>query len=630
MTQRVREHLPDSITGYSVSAEAVKDADLLRINASASRPEVAIAVVNAYATTYQDYNLEMNRSDATSVRDFIENQLKIVGDRLDTSERNLEAYKKDNKFVDLTSDIGAKVAQASNAEAKLAEIGTDEQAKQATLAHLQDLIDQQQSGMSAKLEGISSPLVTNLKGNLNELEIEKTNLLIQGYTEQSPRIQNLDKQITDVRQQLSTESQHLIEQQGFLDPVGQLSDLVNQVYGVQTDLVTLRAEEASYKSALANYEVMLQGLPETERQMAHLTRDVETDQTIYTLLSQRYEEARIQEVSRVSSIRIVDLAQGAGRIKPNVQSNILFGFFLALGLAIGCAFVVDYTDTSIRSPEGLERQGLSVLANVPLLARDRRAKAAGITSHLLTHTSPESSGAEAFRMLRTSIQFASIDKPIRSIMVTSSGPLEGKSTVAVNLATVLAQAGFRTLLIDADLRRPMLHRVFDQKRKPGFTDLILSGGSSTEGVVFSTPVDRLFCLPSGFTPPSPADVLSSSAAENLLQKLQQQYDYIVLDSPPSLIAADAAILAGKADATILVVRAGRTSLEAIQQTEKLVRQAGGRFLGAVLNCVRYTRRRGYYYYYHYYRYRYTHQPTTPARTTETTAGPSSPGPNQPA
>ncbi|MCX6842424.1 MAG: CpsD/CapB family tyrosine-protein kinase [candidate division WOR-3 bacterium] len=243
-----------------------------------------------------------------------------------------------------------------------------------------------------------------------------------------------------------------------------------------------------------------------------------------------------------------------------------------------------------------------------------------MTSHLITHTDVESSGAEAFRVLRTGLAFASAERPLRTIAVTSPGPSEGKSTIAVNLASVLAQAGSRVLLVDADLRHPVLHTAFKRKKKPGLSDLIISN-SSPDQAIFATGLDGLFCLPCGTIPPSPADLLTLNATRVLLKRLAGEYDHVVIDTPPVLVAADSQIIGALADATIMVVRAGRTALAAIEHARTAMLGGGAHLIGLVLNDVNRSGRYGRYYYYYYkYHYRYSHHTpdATPAGEGSTT------------
>jgi capsular exopolysaccharide synthesis family protein len=230
-----------------------------------------------------------------------------------------------------------------------------------------------------------------------------------------------------------------------------------------------------------------------------------------------------------------------------------------------------------------------------------------VTSHLITHTDVESSGAEAFRMLRTGLAFANAERKMHTIAVTSSGPSEGKSTIAVNLASVLAQGGARVLVVDADMRHPVLHTVFKHAKKPGLSDLIIFH-SDPAAAIFPTGLEGLYCLPCGTIPPSPADLLTLDATRALLERLEGEYDYVVIDTPPVLVAADTPIIGALADTSILVVRAGKTALEALEDARGTLLNGGAHLSGLVVNDVN---RAGRYGRYHYYKYHYRYAKHTP-------------------
>jgi tyrosine-protein kinase Etk/Wzc len=589
----------------------VRETDIIQLRASASSPAGAAALANAYLRAYQDYNLEQNRTDVTAIRQFIEGQLGVVRARLDSSERRLEAFKQKSHVVDLDAETKGIITQQSDLAVTWHQAQTEAEGIDAQLAHVRTRVARDSRNVGGQLENISSPLVSSLKANLDQLEVEKANLFIQGFSENSTRIQNLTRQIADTRQQLAAEAEKLVNQKDFLDPVSGLKALYESQLTLETDLAATRAREGVLAAAMTGYDGALSRLPQAEREFAQLSRDVETDRRVYSLLSERYEEARIQEVGRIPAIRTVDSAHGARKVKPNIPANVMLGLMLGVALALGAGLGVEYFDTSVHSPRDLERRGLSVLAGIPALTDRKLRLAAGsatgrVASHLISSTDSGSSAAEAFRMLRTSMQFAGLDRPMHTIVVTSPGPAEGKSTVATNLATVLAQSGHRTLLLDADLRRPVLHSVFHRRKKPGFTDMVLLGNPDRDAI-FPTGVENLSCLPSGTIPPGPADVLNSSATAALLARLGAEYDYVVIDSPPVLVAADTAILTAKADATILVVRAGKTSTEAIEHARQVLHQAGARVAGFVVNGIKHAGRYGRDSYY-YYKYRYTREP----------------------
>ena len=609
MAESVAAHLPDPtmIFAAAVSTRPVKDADIIQVVVSAPSRIAAVTVANAYVETYQKYDLDLSRLDVTGIRQFIEDQLAVVGARLDSSERSMAEFKAAHELTSIDAETGALVGQQSGLAAQYQQAVIDDKASQAELAQIQSRIALEGKGM-ADVDAMSSPLVSSLKGTLNQLEIEKTNLIIQGFGENTERIQGLDRQIDSTRARLRTESEALIAQQGFTDPVGHLSSLFEQALTINIGLVSSNARQAALAKAISHSDDELARLPEAERLLAGLTRDVETGRNVHSLLSQRFEEARIQEVGRISSVRIIDLAYGAGQTKPNVRSSLSFGLLLALALALGSVFAAEYLDTSVHGQRELERRGYSVLGSIPQLSttgRRMRDRDGEVTSHLITHTDVESSGAEAFRMLRTALAFAGAEHPLHTIAVTSPGPSEGKSTVSVNLASVLAQAGSRVLLIDADLRHPMLHTVFKHKKKPGLSDLIISS-SSPEEAIFASGLDGLFCLPCGTIPPSPADLLTLNAFRALLKRFTSEYDCVVIDTPPVLVAADSPIIGALVDATIMVVRSGRTALEALDHARAAMLGGGAHLSGLVLNDVNRQGRYGRYYYYYYkYHYKYS-------------------------
>jgi tyrosine-protein kinase Etk/Wzc len=623
LAEKVAEGMPDSMKlpagalQSMVAARQRGQTDIIELVATGPSRASAITAANAYLETYQRYDQDQNRVEVSATRKFIEDQLAVVGPRLDTSERSLEEFKTSHQMANLDAETQALIGQQSSVAAAYQQMDAEIRSNEAQLQYVQSQIDQAGEGMAGKLEGISSPVITSLQGSLNQLEVEKTNLVIGGFSQTSERVRDLDRQIDSTRSQLGTAMRSLITQQGFADPVGQLGARFESALTLKTGLAAAAARKDALASALSRYNARIARLPETERILAGLTRDAETGRRVHTLLSERYEETRIQEAGRLPSVKIIDRAQGAGQTAPDVQRSLSFGLMLALALALGSVWGAEYLDSSIHGPRELERRGYSVLGSVPqLLLGGRRRRNGGLTSHLITHTDVESSGAEAFRMLRTGLAFANAERRMRVIAVTSPGPSEGKSTIAVNLASVLAQAGSQVLLVDADMRHPVLHSVFEHANQPGLSDLVATGGDLFQAI-FPTPLDGLSCLPCGTMPPSPADLLTLKATRALLERLAGEYDYVVIDTPPVLVAADAPIIGALADTSIMIVRAGRTALDALEDAIGAMLNSGAHLSGLVVNDVERSRRYGGYYYYgNKYRKRYANHkadvvPTAP-------------------
>jgi polysaccharide biosynthesis transport protein len=613
LAEKVAERMPDSMKLSAgelqsmVTARPVRQTDIIELVATAPSRAAATAAANAYLGAYQQYDLDQSRSEVTATRQFIEGQLAVAGPRLDSFERSLEQYKTSHRLTDLNEETRALIDQQAGVAAQLQQTDAEIQASQAQLAQVQSQIEQAGEGAADKLQGIGSPLISSLQNSLNQLEVEKANLMIGGFSQASQRVRDLDRQIDSTRAQLGTAMKSLITQQGFVDPVGQLGARFESALTLSTGLTAAGARKAALTSVLSGYDAALARLPETERVLAGLTRDAETGRRVHSLLSERYEEARIQEAGRVASVRLIDPARGAAQTQPDVHRSLPLGLTLALGLALGSVWLAERIDNSIRSPRELERRGYAVLASVPQLlsgGQRRRGRNGGVTSHLITHTDVESSGAEAFRMLRTGLAFANAERKMHTIAVTSPGPSEGKSTVSVNLASVLAQAGARVLVVDADMRHPTLHTVFKHAKKPGLSDLIIFG-SDPATAIFPTELKGLYCLPCGTILPSPADLLVLDATRALLERLEGEYDYVVIDTPPVLVAADTPIIGALADTSILVVRAGKTASEAVEDARGALLNGGAFLSGLVVNDVKHSDRYGRNYYYYKYRSRYT-------------------------
>ena len=614
MAERVAKRLPDSIAlqPQSLQSMVVPKAPggaVVEVSATASSRDLAVTVANAYVEAYRDYDSVESKRDIAAVREFIEAQLGPIGDSLEHAERRLQEFRAERKLLagidaETQSLLGRQSALAAQYQQEL----LDAEVIRAELAQVQGQIQREGSSI-ADVGGMASPRVASLRSTLSQLEVERVNLKVRGFPDSSAQIRGLDRRIDSTRAQLKTEAHAFLSRQGATDPVVRLGELLESVLDLNTRLAVSKAKQEALAGIKASYDAELASLPEHARTEARLVLEAETRRRQRALFAERREQVRIQEAGRTSSVRPLDRALNAWPVGTNVRSRLSFGLFLALALALGSVWTAEYLDTSIHGQRELERRGYSVLGTIPQLISPSRRRDTGVTSHLITHTDVESSGAEAFRMLRTALAFATAERKVRTIAVTSPGPSEGKSTVAVNLASVLAQAGSRVLLVDADLRHPTLHTVFRRNKKPGVSDLVILS-SSPDRAVFATGLDGLFCLPCGTVPPSPADLLTLTATGKLFKRLAGEYDYVVIDTPPVLVAADTPIIGTIADTTIMVVRVGRTALDALDHARAAMLNGGAHLCGLVLNDVKRSGRYGRYYYYYYkYHYHYSkHKP----------------------
>jgi capsular exopolysaccharide synthesis family protein len=305
----------------------------------------------------------------------------------------------------------------------------------------------------------------------------------------------------------------------------------------------------------------------------------------------------------VDTAVVVDKATLPSRPLPRkVSQNILLALAASLGLGVGLAFLLEYMDYTIKTPEELDAvYGMTTLGVIGVIeSKDSK----GVSKEqIVTLTAPRSPAAEAFRALRTNIQFANPGESVRSLLITSAGPLEGKTMTAANLAVSLAQDDRQVILVDTDLRKPRLHRIFEVLKEPGFTDLVVDEKGSFEDCVKPTSVANLRVLPCGTVPPNPAELLGSPRAAQVMEQLKEQADLVIYDSPPAATVTDAVVMASRVDAVLQVVWAGGTRRDLVRQGRAVLEKVGAHILGPVLNRVSLSDL-GYYSYYYYYGYYY--------------------------
>ena len=326
-----------------------------------------------------------------------------------------------------------------------------------------------------------------------------------------------------------------------------------------------------------------------------LRREHETNRELYDGLLQRMKEIGVAAGVQENTIAVIDEAlQPGGPFKPNLGRNLSIAIALGLLAGVALALILEFFDSTIRRTEDIEAlTGRPVLGLVPMVkAKQMRADnpAMHLPDRAVGHYSakhPKSSVSEAFRSLRTSLMFSTPEGMPKTILVTSPGPGDGKTTTAINLATVMAQNGSRVLLIDGDLRKPRLHRDFGKPQSPGLTNRI--AGTQSEGnetaSIFSTDVEGLFVMPSGNQAPNPAELLSSERMTRIIAMNARAFDHVIIDTAPILGLADSMVLSRLVDGVIVVASAGKTAKDNIKTSMRRLMQVRAPLLGVVLNAV---------------------------------------------
>jgi len=329
-----------------------------------------------------------------------------------------------------------------------------------------------------------------------------------------------------------------------------------------------------------------------------LKKESDSVQSLYTSMLSRAKETDISEKISASSIRVIDSAKPAeSPYKPKKLRDIVIAVLFSLFSGVGLAFLMEFFDSSIRTSDDVTTYiNLPFLGYIPSTEKEIKTDA---QKSQVCFSNPKAKVTESFRAVRTSILFASPeDKPLKTILITSSTPQEGKSFFSANLSEVFCQVNEKIILMDIDMRRPKLHKGLGVEQSPGLSDF-LTGNCNVQSIIKNTVVPNLFLIPSGTIPPNPSELLSSGKIQSLLAELKSRFNRIIIDSPPILSAADTSLLANMADGVIFVIKGSSVRMDVVQQAKDKLLKAKGKIIGVVVNNTK-PEKEDSYYYYHYY------------------------------
>ncbi len=597
----------------SLTAEPVKGTTaFIEVAVRGASPFEAAYLANTAAEVYQGQDQEFSRGEIHEVVEFLDAQLKMKEKDLKESEERLKFFQEKENIASLTGDAQETVNQVAAFEAHYNNALTELQAYKKRLEYLNQQLGEQTENLQNNIAQISNPLILKLRDELAETERKASVLTAQGVSEDYADLKMLRSKQQQIKQRLVDETQALVIS-GLMpnDPLTHAQELVGRIIEAETEMRALQARADALGKVVEAYNRRLEILPEQTLRLARLERHKKVDENLYLMMKEKYEESRISMAGQIGKVRIVDQAvQPSEPVEPSKGRNLVLGALFGIGLGVMLIMLLEFMDKSVRSVEDIERLGLSMVGIIPHFSSPRAGwlsfntngrDAANGEYCLITGNHSKSPVAEAYRTLRTNVQFSAAGRHSCAILVTSSGPAEGKSTTAANLGIAFANMGKRTLLIDADLRRPVLHRAFNLDKHCGLTKLLQSGLGGDH--FQTTGIGHLYVLTSGALPLNPSEMLGSNKMRTLLMELKQHFDVILLDSPPVIAVTDALLLAAHVDGVLLVVKAGDSHLEFVKRSMEMLHGVKARLLGAVLNNVRAGHLGSYYYYYkNYYSY----------------------------
>lgn len=606
-----------------LKVEPIKDSRLAVVRFEDADPERAERVLRTLLNLYIDQNLDDALASTSSAVEWLHGQLDKLKDDLEGSELALHRYKLTNNILSVAFDdqsnmVREEVRQLNDV---LTATRTRREVLQARRNELLKVSSENTTDLPAK-ELLDSVLLQNLRQRYVESMRERESLVAEGKGLEHPAVAALDAGLKTTRDAL-------------------LGEVRNILGAVERDMAAINQEERGLAQLFARAQKRGLELNLLEIEYNRLKRTKNNTEKLYELVLERTKESDLARVLRVNNIRIVDAPlRPRGPVRPRVVLQIVLGIISGIGLGIAAAISRALLDRTLKTPDDIERElGVTFLGLLPELEggrptayysrrqRGRRKLPIPLTSpELIVHEAPTSGVAEAARAIRTNVVFMAPDRPYQVLLVTSAGPSEGKTTVACCLAIAMAQAGQRVVLVDCDLRRPRMHRIFGVDSSLGVSTALI--GDFTNVGAAAKDVPNLTVIPAGPVPPNPAELLQSDRFKSFLAHLRTQFDRVIIDSPPIVPVTDAAVLATVVDATVLVVRAFVTTNDLARHGVRALADVGGVMAGVVLNAVDLDRHEYKYYYYSYKRDGYYTERPPGGPTDKSGKGAAPPPPSQ--
>ena len=568
---------------------------IIEVHYRSPDPQMAATVVNTLMQTYVENNFKARFESTMQASDWLQKQLVDLQMKVETSQEKLVRYQKEHEILGTDEKQNIIMEKLDELNKALTTAESERMDKESLYRLIEsgdpDAIASSAGGLSDGGTGAqsASQLLETLRGKQAELKIQAAELNTQ-FGPAYPKLTQLNNQLKEIDIQIQAE----------------MKKIASKVRGQYT---TALQRENMLHDALEKQKQEANKLNESAIQYTLLKRDVDTNRQLYEGLLQKMKEAGVSAGLKSNNFRIVDSARPPqSPIEPNIPRNLMFAVILGLASGIGLAFMLEGLDNTVRTTEQAQViSGLASLGMIPLGSKSAREgpnpkRLVIATSkeavELVTQVRPQSQMAESYRALRTSLLLSNLGAPPKVVMVTSALPQEGKTTTSINTAVVLAQKGVRVLLIDADMRRPSIHKTLGMGPHSGLSNVLTGSTPLDQAITSTTVLPNLFVLPAGTPPPNPAELLASANMRDVLAQLREQYDHIVIDTPPSLSVTDAVVLSPRADAVILVIRSGQTTKQALRRSRDVLMQVSAKVVGVLLNAVDLSSP-DYYYYYEY-------------------------------
>jgi len=617
MPQKVKQFQASIHVSYG------RDTDLIELQAEAPSAWESAILVNTWINVYRNFGRSLTHNEVSQTRAFLEAKLKEMEEKLAQSEKALTQFEKQNQVVSLSGEIQQLVGQMSSFESMYNQTKIELDALKEENAYLQRQLDQSKQFLVEDMVKVSSPVLQELQRQMATLVAEKAayeaQLISAGYsTDKDVKLAQMESRLNGVKEKIIEETKKLLQRDlSTLNPLDRSSVLITEILKNETTQKSLQAKLESLQKLIDEYNRRMVFLPDKSLKLAQLERDVQMNTKLYMMLREKYEEVKIQEANQAEWMKVVDWAvPPSSPIRPNTKLNLLLGFCFGILFGMALAYTKELLTATFRTRNDLELLGFFVIGEVPFLkpwkkyrlfsARSsnnrQTSRAREIYSHVMFYEKPEIVPLiESYRAIRTTLLLFRREKKWKTFLCTSANPEEGKSTTVTNLAITLAQNGIKTLVIDADLRRPVQSMVFLRSHPKLGLSSYLEKHISWREALRETRIKDLLLLPAGPEVKNAPELLTSRQMFRLFTEAKKEFGFVLCDSPPLLPVTDSAILATLTDCVLLVVKAGETRRDDLLEARERLEAVGASLAGVILIGVSSKEIIGYRdYYYHSY------------------------------
>jgi polysaccharide biosynthesis transport protein len=561
--------------------EPIRNSRLVKIHFDSNNPELSSQVSNALAASYIQQNLESRFTATQQAKEWLTGQLEDLKAKVERADEALQAFGSKHNIISLDEKENVTMQRLTDLNETLTKAESERMGKEALYKQTKD------RNFDSLPSILENKLIMDLKQAFIQLEAQYMKLS-ETYKPEYPEMVRLKQQMQTIQKRIDGE-------------------LAKIIAAIKNDYESNLRKEALLRQAFEEQKARVIEMKDKSIQYNILKREADTNKELYKGLLQRMKEAGVSAGIMASNIQVVDQAELPIRpYKPDKRLNILLAAVVGLFLGVGIAFFLEYLDNTVKTPEDVEQLiRLPSFGMVPEISYERRRRVETGTSYpveMVTFGHPKSMLSEAYRNIRTSILLSFSERPPKKIVISSPNPSEGKTTTAINTAIALSQTGAQVIVIDADMRKPRIHKIFNEENGAGLSNF-LSGNAGLDSVIKKSEIPNLYYIPSGPIPPNPSELIGSKLFKSMMESLGERFDHIVLDSPPVLGFADTIILSTSVEGIILVVLGGKTPRETLQRAKEVLHQVNAKILGVVINRID-IQRSDYGYYYYRYQYYY--------------------------